>query len=360
MWIKNAWYVAGFSHEVGQKPLARRLLNEPVLMYRLGDGQAAALQDRCPHRLVPLSKGERVGDEIRCGYHGLRFASDGRCTHIPGQAFIPQNARAVSYPLLERNGLLWIWLGDSQLADPTLASDFPWMNSANWRQSPGYHRFACDYRLMTDNLLDLSHETYVHHHTIGNQDSQSIADFPLKVTVENGSIIRAHREMKGIEPPPFFAMILGTNKPIDRWQTATYLPPGTNMTEAGVHPQGSARSSACVIRVMHLLTPETATSTHYFWSVVRNFHLDDTSMSDAVAKATAATFDEDQVILEYQQKALLDGDEPIPRFATKLDEAPLRARRMLERVLDQAAADLHYRAPVYPLVPRSALDTPFV
>ncbi len=351
MWVKNCWQVAAFSHEIGERPLTRRLLNEPVLLYRLSDGRAAALQDRCPHRLLPLSQGERIGDEIRCGYHGLRFAADGRCTHIPGQATIPPNARAVSFPVLESNGLLWIWLGNSQLAEPSLAPCFPWMSSPKWRQSPGYHHFGCDYRLMSDNLLDLSHETYVHRHTIGNKECQSIADFAVKVSVEHGSIVRAHREMDGIDPPPFFEMILGTKEPIDRWQTAIYLPPGIHMTEAGVRLKGSDRSTASVSRVMHLLTPETETSTHYFWSVVRNYRLDDVSMTAALAESVGATFDEDKIVLEQQQRALLESDESVPRFATKLDEAPMRARRILEKVVNACEADATYLMLTYPLVP---------
>lgn len=225
MWLRNSWYVAGFANEIGERPLARRILGDSVLLYRLSDGKAVALQNRCPHRLVPLSLGQRVGDEIQCRYHGLKFAGDGRCTFIPGQSVIPPNARAVSFPLVERHGLAWIWIGRAELASETAIPDLPWLGDPHWRQSPGYHHFECDYRLMTDNLLDLSHETYVHRHTIGNQAAQSIADFPVEITVEDGVIIRVHREMPGIDPPPFFAMILKSSQPIDRWQTAIYMPP---------------------------------------------------------------------------------------------------------------------------------------
>ncbi|MEA2257511.1 MAG: hypothetical protein QOJ51_336 [Acidobacteriaceae bacterium] len=357
MWVMNSWYVAAFSAEIGEKPTPRRLLGEPVLMYRCSNGTVAALQDRCPHRLVPLSSGQRIGDEIQCSYHGLRFAADGRCTHIPGQAIIPSNSRATSYPLVERQGLVWIWLGNRSLADEALVPDFPWMADAHWRQSPGYHRFGCDYRLMTDNLLDLSHETYVHHHTIGNRAAQTIADFPVKVTVEDGLVIRVHREMPRIDPPPFFAMILQSREPIDRWQTAIHMPPSIHMTEAGVHLTGSPRSSAFVSRVMHLLTPETPTSTHYFWSVVRNYRCEDDSMTKAVAVSVGATFDEDQVVLELQQKALLERDGGVPRFALKLDEAPMRARRFLEKLLEAQIEDPSFRSPVSPLVPNES-ETP--
>ena len=83
-WLKNAWYVAGFSHELDQQPfVARTLLGTPVVMMRHSDGRIAALEDLCPHRLMPLSAGSRVGDELQCGYHGMRFAVTGVCTQAP-------------------------------------------------------------------------------------------------------------------------------------------------------------------------------------------------------------------------------------------------------------------------------------
>jgi vanillate O-demethylase monooxygenase subunit len=304
---------------------------------------------------VPLSHGQRIGDEIQCNYHGLKFGSDGRCTFIPGQQTIPSNARAITYPLVERQGLAWVWIGSAELASDASIPDFPWMDDPHWKQSPGYHHFDCDFRLMTDNLLDLSHETYVHHHTIGNRAAQTIADFPVGVSVEDAAIIRVHREMPNIDPPPFFAMILRTEKPIDRWQTAVYMPPGIHMTEAGVHLSGSARSTASVSRVMHLLTPETNATTHYFWSVVRNYHIEDDAMTEAVRKSVGATFDEDKAILELQQKAVDEAQEStLPRFALKLDEAPLRARRMLGKLIRLQAADPQFKIPVRPLVPDEA------
>jgi phenylpropionate dioxygenase-like ring-hydroxylating dioxygenase large terminal subunit len=351
MWLKNCWQLAAYASEIGDRPLARRLVGEPVVLYRLKSGIAVALQDRCPHRSVPLSIGRRVGDEIQCGYHGLKFGGDGRCTHIPGQATIPANSNAVSYPLLERHGLAWIWLGQRHLADESPVPNFPWMDPPSWIQSYGYHHFECDYQLMNDNLLDLSHETYVHQSTIGNKEEQSIAEFPARITVEEGSIIRVHREMPNIKPPPFFAMFLNTTQPIDRWQTAIYTPPGIHMTEAGAYITGSSRSNASINRIMHLLTPETPTSTHYFWCVARNYRLGEANLSESIANAASRTFDEDKLLLELQQRSLSQTPEKqMPRFAIQLDEAPLRARRILEKWIKSEMADASFVVPVKPLV----------
>ena len=352
MWLKNCWQVAAFASEIGEHPCARRLLGGAVLLFRLSSGKAVALQDQCPHRLLPLSHGQRIGDEIQCAYHGLKFAGDGRCTHIPGQAIIPENSRAITYPLVERNGLAWIWLGTKDLADEMLVPDFPWMEPAHWRQSSGYHHFECDYRLITDNLLDLSHENYVHKRSIGNGAEEDIAKYPVTVTSEQGTIIRAHREMLNIEPPPFFELILNTKKRIDRWQTAIYMPPGINMTEAGAYIAGTSRADAAVNRIMHLLTPETATSSHYFWCVSRNYRLDDTALDTAIGQSVASTFDEDKTILALQQVVISDTQpNALPRFATTLDEAPIRARRIVDRWMRENSKNDAFVAPVMPLVP---------
>jgi phenylpropionate dioxygenase-like ring-hydroxylating dioxygenase large terminal subunit len=102
MFLRNSWYVAARSAEVARKPLARILLNEPVALYRKEDGTPVALEDRCCHRQLPLSMGRLEGDELRCGYHGLKFDASGTCVEIPGQTAIPPQARVRAYPLLER------------------------------------------------------------------------------------------------------------------------------------------------------------------------------------------------------------------------------------------------------------------
>src|SRR3984957_14469623 len=110
MFAKVSWYGATFSAEITDKPLGRRLLGDPVVMFRMTDGRVAALEDRCCHRGLPLSMGELVGDDLRCNYHGLVFDCSGQCVRIPGQTAIPPSARVSSYPLLEKGGTIWIWM----------------------------------------------------------------------------------------------------------------------------------------------------------------------------------------------------------------------------------------------------------
>lgn len=346
MFVQNVWYVAAFESEFDQPFVARRLLDVPVLMFRTSAGQLCAMDDACPHRLLPLSQGKRVGDEIRCGYHGMCFSAQGECTHVPGQSGIPAAARVKTYPLELRHGLAWIWLGDETLADPELIPDLHWNNSLEWAASRGYHNIGANFRLLNDNLLDLSHETYVHEDTIGNDEEESIANYAVNVTVEANSLTRAHREMPNIEAPPFFAMSLGGDCVINRWQSAINLVPSINLTIVGFHPVDQDRSGALIGHVLHLLTPETETSTHYFWAFVRNYKIDDEAMTESVQKAIAATFDQDKAILEIQQKQMQERKIEVPTVAIKLDQAPIQARRLLEqRLKDEAENPAHVVAP---------------
>src|SRR6266853_5381774 len=166
MWMRNCWQVVAFAKEIGGKPLARTVCEEPIVLYRTAAGLAVALTDRCPHRFAPLSLGRVIGDQIQCGYHGLCFDHDGLCVRVPGQDSVPR-ARVQKYPLVERHGFAWIWLGDAERADADLIPDFHWMDDPAWAVAEGYHHFKANYQLVNDNLFDLSHESFVHEETIG-------------------------------------------------------------------------------------------------------------------------------------------------------------------------------------------------
>ena len=339
-WLKNAWYVAGFRHELdGGQVVARRFLGTPVVMLRHSDGRVAALEDLCPHRLIPLSAGTRVGDELQCGYHGLRFSIGGTCTLAPGQSHIPEKACVRSFPLAERHGLLWIWMGERERAELALIPDIRWNDHPDWTPSRGYHHVAADFRLSVDNLMDLGHESWVHLRTIGNGEEECIPSYPAKVTLPAEGLVRAHREMPGIEPPPFFAMVLDHAGRINRWQTAISLAPSICMTDFGVYPVGTSPDRAYRSHVLHLLTPETERTTHYFWSVARNRRLDDEALTQSICKAIAQTFDEDAVVLGIQQKQIDLHGGLVPRVALKVDEAPGRARRVLDALVRREAED---------------------
>lgn len=341
LWPKNCWYVAAHAHEITEELYARTVCNQPLIFWRQGDGTVAALADRCPHRLVPLSTGKTVNGVVECGYHGLRFDGTGGCVHVPGQDTVPSGAHVATFPVVEKYNLIWTWLGAKELADEDLIPDMHWMDSPDWTPATGYLHFNANYRLVNDNLLDLSHETYIHKHTIGND---AVADSPITLDIIGRRVVRVHREMPDIEPPPFFALAQGHDGNINRWQIAIYMAPGFNMTEVGFHGVGTDRASEhFMMRPIHIITPETEHSSHYIWGLVRNFRLDDEDLTKGIYDFTMQTFDEDRELLETQQQRLLaEGMPRLPQLAVNLDKGPVAGRRLLDAMIKKEADDPTY------------------
>jgi vanillate monooxygenase len=344
MWMRNCWQVIAFSAEIGHTPLARTVLSEPIVLFRTEQGDAAALADRCPHRSVPLSLGRVVGDQIQCGYHGLCFDRSGACVRVPGQESVPVKAHVQTYPLVERHKFAWIWMGDAELADPDLVPDFHWIGDPAWAAAEGYHHFAANYQLINDNLLDLSHESFVHEETIGNE---AVAEAPFAMSL-HGDVVRVHRDMIDIEAPPFYRRTTGFSGRIDRWHTNNFTPPGFHVIENGSRPTGSSdRSQALERKVLNLITPETATSSHYFWAVIRQFKLDDPELTEYIRQGIARTFDQDKAILEAQQRALgPDPDGATFPVSIRVDAGPIQGRRLLAAMIAREEAAMSRRAKV--------------
>ncbi|HEY8581037.1 MAG TPA: aromatic ring-hydroxylating dioxygenase subunit alpha [Beijerinckiaceae bacterium] len=342
MFLKNLWQVAAFSAELKDAPLARTLLGEEVVLFRDAAGAPVALLDECPHRLAPLSLGKVVDGALQCGYHGMRFDAGGACVHAPGQDRIPSKARVRSFPVVERHAFVWIWMGDPAAADDALVPDFFWMEDPAWAISEGYHHVAANYQLLNDNLLDLSHETFVHSHTIGNA---AVADSPLTVTLDGERTVRAHRDMLNCEPPPFYVKAAGFTGRIDRWHTTIFTPPAFHVIENGSMPAGSDKEEARrngltrERRVLNLITPETEASSHYFWAIARCYALKDRELTDYIRVEVARTFDEDKLVLEAQQRRMKGAHFDTFPVTLRADAGAVQARRMLARLLAEQAAD---------------------
>ncbi|WP_421955980.1 Rieske 2Fe-2S domain-containing protein [Polaromonas sp.] len=329
MWIQNAWYVAAFSRDLEHALLPRTMLGKAVLLYRGRDGKPVAMADKCPHRGVPLSLGKLVDGMVRCTYHGLRIDSDGQCRHIPCQTLIPAQARVATYPVAEKYGFTWVWMGEAALADMALIPDVHWMDDPDWTACGGYHHVGADYQLMNDNLLDLSHESYLHDKTIGNE---AVAEAPVKTTV-NADAVRVHRDILNCEPPPFYVKATGFTDRINRWHTTIFTPPSFNLIENGSYPATAGRDQALERRVIHLTTPETATSCHYFWGVARAYQRDDTVLTEFIRQQSSNTFDEDKAMLEAQQRSLGDAAGSAFPVALCTDVGPIQARKLIQKRL---------------------------
>jgi len=321
--------VAAWDREVSRIPLPRTLLDEPVVLYRKEDGSAVALEDRCCHRQLPLSKGRLEADRLRCGYHGLLFDPDGKCVEIPGQTNIPPQARVRAYPLIEKFNWLWIWMGDPQKADPALLPNWWWAEHAQWAFSrPDPIHVRCNYQLVSDNVLDVTHLAYVHASSIG---ASSITEFPA-TTEREERLVRLTRWIIDRPPPPLYKQAGNFPGNVDRWQIVEHVPPCYSVNFAG------CKDAQRRIDLMALSapTPETRNATHYFFGFVRNFGLKDAAIDRVFEVDFVKVFNEDIPILEAQQR-MLELRPDAPRIDIAVDAAPLAARRMLEAMIAREA-----------------------
>jgi phenylpropionate dioxygenase-like ring-hydroxylating dioxygenase large terminal subunit len=331
----NRWWVAGFSWELKDRPVARTLLNRPMVLFRQPDGRVGALEDRCCHKELPLSCGVIEERGLRCGYHGLLFDGAGACIEIPGQDRIPQKACVRSYPLRERDEILWVWVGstpDSVPADEPPA--YPWHGNARYRFGGDTYHYDAPYQLIHDNLLDLSHLGYVHLKTIGGNPTLHM-NAKLAVT-QSGDVVKVVRLMPASEPPPTYAAAWPFKERIDRWQEVefhvSHLLIWTGAMEAGAGQLDDPAREGFHMRGFHGVTPETEVSSHYFWTIATNPHPDKQDVTRLVVEQTAATFDEDKVVIEAQW----NNQRRFPvRSQTDIhvDVGPNRARRVIDRLL---------------------------
>jgi phenylpropionate dioxygenase-like ring-hydroxylating dioxygenase large terminal subunit len=263
--ILDAWYVAAWGEEITRVPRRRLILEEPVVMYRKADGTAVALSDRCVHRAYPLSRGKVEGDSIVCGYHGFKYNAEGACTWVPGQENVPKSARVRTYPLVESGPFVWIWMGDAAAADPATIPDHHWTTDPEWLTMKDMRTLKARHALVIDNLMDLSHETFIHANTIG---SAEVADTPIRTEVE-GHVVRCFRHMEDVPAPPFYRTSTGIKGNIDRWQDIEYDVPSLYTLHVRVAPVGGTDEGAFFSKVIYALTPETRHSTHDFWVIAR-------------------------------------------------------------------------------------------
>jgi vanillate monooxygenase len=335
--LKNTWYVACNAEDIDEKPLGRTICNLSIVFYRALEGKVAALEDFCPHRGAPLSLGTVVEGKLTCGYHGLEMGCDGKTIAMPGQR-VRAFPTIRSYPVEERYGFIWVWPGDASLADKSLIPVQQWHNNPQWAFGGGMFHIACDYRLMIDNLMDLTHETYVHAGSIGQKE---IDDTPCKTTQEGDQVITS-RFMENISAPPFWRMALRGNHladdvPVDRWQVCRFSPPSNVMIEVGVAHAGHGGYNADDTHkvysvVTDFITPETETSIWYFWGMARKFNPSDKGLTASIREGQGKIFSEDLEMLERQQKNLL-AHPCRDLLKLNIDSGGVYSRRILEKLI---------------------------
>jgi vanillate O-demethylase monooxygenase subunit len=344
MFVRNAWYQAGWAHELSASPLARRICNEPVVLFRDAEGKAGALADRCCHRATPLRFGTVTERGLQCGYHGLVYNREGRCVHIPGQDAIPDRARVRSYPLVEKDEFLWIWMGDPAKADRSQIIDYPWHNDyAEWPHKHAVYHIGGHYMLMVDNLMDLTHLGFVHNKTIGGNPGTHV-DAKMK-TERKPRGLKYIRWMLDSIPPPTYVNAVGFKGRVDRWQEFEFIAPGSIIQWSGALDVGlgayetGPRAGGFSLRLYHGLTPETDTSCFYFWSTANGYRQDDPAATEQLYQEIASTFLEDKAIVEGQQALLTEtGESGLVDIAS--DGARLHMRRTVEKLIAEENAQM--------------------
>ncbi len=333
VFLKNCWYMAGWSEELPAGALlARTFLEQPVVLFRRGDGRPAALLDRCPHRVAPLSRGTLVGDTLRCIYHGLRFDAAGQCVENPHGA-IPAKACVQGFEVAERDGILWIWMGERTAADPARVPDLSHMARVPAAaQSRGSMPSACHYQLIVDNVADLSHVEYLHATTLGG--GAFVENRP--VVSESGDEVVIELSSHGRNAPPVYDRFLPQpGVPVDFVNRVTWVPAGLLKLDISVTPLGMPREAGLQTFNAHIVTPETRTSSHYWYWLTREYRQDDAEMTRLRHELMTRVFiEEDKPIIEAQQRLLGETDlfDAAPALLAT-DAGSIRIRRIMKQLL---------------------------
>jgi vanillate O-demethylase monooxygenase subunit len=326
MLVRNCWYVAGWSHDIGDTPVQRWLLGDPIVLYRKSDGGLVALEDRCPHRLAPLSLGRREGDGLRCMYHGALFNSAGACTEIPGQDIVPQNACVRAYPVAEKNSWVWVWMGDPARADPSRIANSKALDDPEWVLKYSHLDYEANYELINDNLLDLTHLAYVHATSFGADEAWSRSRPKIERIAEG---VRSSRWIVGSPPIPPLGEA-ANHECVDIWTSYDFVLPGVFLLYSGLYAAGTA--AACNGEAPgdehHILfdnftsqavVPTGEKTSRYYFSWGPGARFGDEAVAQMMIDQAIMAFNEDKAMIEAQQK-IIDSDPsrmPVPATADK-------------------------------------------
>ena len=331
----NVWYAAAWCDDIGRELLGRTIANVPLVMFRKQDGDIAVLNDTCPHRFAPLHKGKLVGDSVECGYHGLHFNCEGSCVKNPhGDGKIPKMARIESYPVIEKHHIVWVWLGERAKATPEQVPDFPWLNEESYTFTPrSTMHMDLGYRLIIDNLLDLSHAAYLHPDTLGAEPgTKDIVDVS-----QEGNRIYSKRLIPDSAPAFVFRATgaLESEDNVDYWADMRLDLPGSFYMDAGITNPGGERADGKILSSVQLVTPETENSSFYLWCVFRNYQRDNHEITDAITQTVERAFtQEDEPMIKAVQERM-NGREfwSMKPLLLSGDGAAVLARRITDKLI---------------------------
>lgn len=352
--LRNCWYMAGWSNEVQPDTLlGRKIAGEAILLFRNTAGIVKAIGDRCPHRFAPLHLGQRVGDRVQCAYHGLQFDGTGQCVLNPhGSGKIAPHARVPAYPLAERAGCLWIWMGETDTADLALIPDFDCLDEENQHVGHGYMLAKVDYRLETDNIMDLSHIEFLHPGTLGG-GGVSGGETEVK---QDGTTVWSRRLVRGQIVPDFIYRTFGIapGTPIDRRIDVRWDPPSNMLIFATFKPTGAPDNAARGRRIANIFSPETETTTHYWYAISYDRHALPENGKQIAQKATdelRPPFEQEDLPMLEAVQAMMGGAEfwSLRPVILESDAGAARVRRLLDKLIREELAAKAEAPPTEPV-----------
>lgn len=341
-YLLNTWYVAAWADELIEGGLlARTIVEQPIVFFRDTLNQVRAIYDRCPHRFAPLHDGKLVGDSIQCAYHGLHFNGSGACTLNPhGEGNIPKAACVRSFPVVERDDLIWVWTGEVALADENLIPDFAFYKEApEAAKGKGYLPTQANYELLSDNIMDLSHVDFLHPDTLGGG---ALSSARAQVEELPESKVRISWWAPNDVAPPAFGSQMENPNNADVWADVVWHPPGFMLLRSGATPTGQPVEEGPHSVNLHLMTPQDAGNTHYFYANTRSFERDNHELNGFIQHMLVGVFsNEDKPMVEAQQRQIGSVDLlSLSPVLLPVDAGAIRCRRVLKRLVDAESAAL--------------------
>lgn len=332
--LKNAWYAALWSDELGEHMETRDIIGEAVLLYRHA-GRLHAMSNYCPHRSAPLHQGKLVDGNVQCPYHALQFNCEGKCVKNPnGTQVVPRKSSDLRvYPALEKHELIWVWMGDPERAQESMIPDFSVLSNPDFVTVKGTIEMDAYYELITDNLMDLTHAVTVHHDCLG---SEAIARSKNTVHAKGTTIWSNSWCPDGMAPPAWDAMFGNYGKPVDHWLNMRWDAPALMLLDVGVTPVRKSRNEGIYIYGTDILTPTSKEKTRYLWAITGLSNDPATFESAWTAAIKHAFGEQDKPMIESQQRMLKQQGvidiEELQHAAIPTDAGPSRARRVLNKL----------------------------
>jgi len=332
--VRNAWYVAGWSSEFDNELSSLKILDENIVMFRTSKGQVIAMEDRCPHRFLPLSMGKLIGDDIQCGYHGITYNCEGVCVRIPGQKKIQKSLYVPTYPVYEKYDIVWVWMGEDYLADTSKIFEMPQFSQSGWEVNQGDAiDLNSNYLYVAENLVDPAHVSFVHPTTLGSSASEDVS---VEFETE-GDLIVAWRWIRNSPPIGFFKEFPGYKNNVDRWHYYYLHLPSIAVIDFGSidskkQIKDNQRHLGTQLFALHFLTPVGSNRTIDRWMHLRNVAVGDEKASEKINSMFRVAFAEDKEILEAIQKQT-DNQQTQKPVHIAIDKGSIAYRRKIEELI---------------------------